>query len=101
MKDWEKEKLEQYEQYRVETGIQKLRRKLASNPLVPVFFCGTIYSMFYMVNANRKGDRIAFQRGQRLRILGSALTIGAISAGWVRDNWDRLADEWETSRFKK
>ncbi|KAJ3261203.1 hypothetical protein HK103_006512 [Boothiomyces macroporosus] len=98
--DWQQKELQKYNEIKEETTIQKLKRKITSNPFVPLGFLGTVYMMGRMIRLNRRGDKLGFIQAQRYRIALSFFTIGCATIGYYYDHQDRLESDFKI-KFNK
>ncbi|KAJ3271011.1 hypothetical protein HDV01_007161 [Terramyces sp. JEL0728] len=89
--DWQEIERQKYNEIKQETTIQKLKRKITTNPFVPIGFAGTVYMMGRMIRLNR--------RAQRYRIAMSFFTIACCTVGYYYEHRDRLESDFKI-KFK-
>jgi hypothetical protein len=78
-----------------ESAIQKMKRKFAENPFVPLGLGMSIYGVYMMARSNHLNDKAGFQRAQRFRMTVSFFTIMAIVGGWYYKNRERAHQDWD------
>ncbi|EAU34459.1 conserved hypothetical protein [Aspergillus terreus NIH2624] len=68
-------------QFEEETGLQKFRRRLKEEPLIPLGCAATCYALYRAYRSMKAGDSVEMNRMFRARIYAQAFTLVAVVAG--------------------
>ncbi|KAL4913428.1 hypoxia induced protein conserved region-domain-containing protein [Aspergillus aurantiobrunneus] len=68
-------------QFEEETPLQKFRRRLKEEPLIPLGCAATCYALYKAYRSMKAGDSVEMNRMFRARIYAQAFTLVAVVAG--------------------
>ncbi|PYI06533.1 mitochondrial hypoxia responsive domain protein [Aspergillus sclerotiicarbonarius CBS 121057] len=72
---------EEHPQFQEETSLQKFRRRLKEEPLIPLGCAATSYALYRAYRSMKVGDSVEMNKMFRARIYGQFFTLIAVVAG--------------------